>query len=43
MCSGRFFKEPYQSLKNSVKFLRNLMESLLRRLQAIIKGHRQPY
>jgi hypothetical protein len=32
-CSGRVFKGTYQSLKNSVKFLMNLMESLLRRLQ----------
>jgi hypothetical protein len=31
-CSGRVFKEQYQSLRNLMRFLRNLMESLLRRL-----------
>jgi hypothetical protein len=36
--SGRVFKGAYQSLKNSVKFQRNLMESLLRRLQASNDG-----
>jgi hypothetical protein len=32
------FKGAYQSLKNLVMVLRNLMESLLRRLQDVIDG-----
>jgi hypothetical protein len=35
---GRVFKGPYQRGKNSVKFLRNLMESLLGRLKVIKDG-----
>jgi hypothetical protein len=36
--SWQCFKGLYQSVKNSGKFLRNPIESLLRRLQAIING-----